>query len=166
MNPLITLAHADDIPEILTFVMNARAGMFPMLDPDVMPDDLQRFQDIYLAAAAGRFLIARHEGQLVGAIGYLPYDGRFAQLDYSTHKTVEVVRLFVDPDSRRMGLAARLFDALKTVAREQGVEVLYLHTHPFLPGAISFWQRQGFVVVDIEEDPVWHTTHMHRSISA
>jgi GNAT superfamily N-acetyltransferase len=166
MPPLISLARSCDIPDILTFVMGARAGMFPMLDPDVMPDDLQRFEDVYLAPEAGRFLIARHAGQLVGVIGYLPYDGRFPQLDYSGHKTVEVVRLFIAPDFRRMGLAARLFDALKAVAVEQGVEVLYLHTHPFLPGAISFWQRQGFAIDDIEDDPIWHTTHMHRSIGA
>ncbi|MGY2436705.1 GNAT family N-acetyltransferase, partial [Escherichia coli] len=52
-------------------------------------------------------------------------------------------------------LAGRLFQALKMLAREQGVERLYLHTHPFLPGAIEFWQRQGFVIVDVEDDPLW-----------
>jgi hypothetical protein len=49
---------------------------------------------------------------------------------------------------------------LKAEALVQQVEVLYLHTHPFLPGAIGFWERQGFAVVDVEDDPVWHTTHM------
>ncbi|AZE68210.1 acetyltransferase [Pseudomonas synxantha] len=44
------------------------------------------------------------------------------------------------------------------------MEVVYLHTHPFLPGAIDFWIRQGFEVVDVEADPVWQTTHMHRSL--
>ena len=39
---------------------------------------------------------------------------------------------------------------------------MYLHTHPFLPGAIDFWLRQGFEVVDVDADPVWRTTHMQR----
>lgn len=38
---------------------------------------------------------------------------------------------------------------------------MYLHTHPFLPGAIRFWQKQGFDVVCVDEqDEVWRTHHM------
>jgi hypothetical protein len=43
--------------------------------------------------------------------------------------------------------------------------VLYLHTHPFLPGALGFWERQGFRIVDVESDPVWRTTHMECGVS-
>ncbi|MNP68286.1 hypothetical protein D3C76_1642210 [compost metagenome] len=53
-----------------------------------------------------------------------------------------------------------MFAALRQAAEQAGVECLYLHTHPFLPGAIAFWERQGFVVIDVEQDPVWQTTHM------
>lgn len=140
--------------------MKARAKMFPMLDRAVVPDDLQHFERAYLSTGGGRFLIAREADRLVGGIGFLPYDGRFSQLDYDGRQVVEVVRLFVVPAARRLGLGARLFMALKSEAQAQGIEVLYLHTHPFLPGAIAFWQRQGFSVVDIEDDPVWQTTHM------
>ena len=38
--------------------------------------------------------------------------------------------------------------------------MLYQHTHPFLPGAIRFWEKQGFSLTDVETDPVWNTTHM------
>jgi GNAT superfamily N-acetyltransferase len=159
MNLSITPVSPADIPEVVAFVMQARAGMFPMLDPLFMPDDLKRFHDVYLRGPAA-FFTARSEGRLIGTIGYLPYDGRFPQLDYSAHQTVEVVRLFIDPAFRRIGLGARMFEALKMAGREEGVEVFYLHTHPFLAGAIGFWQRQGFTIVDVEEDPVWRTTHM------
>ena len=93
-------------------------------------------------------------------IGYLPYDHRFSQLDYAGERVVEVVRLFVLPAYRRRGLAAALFGALRQQALQAGIGCLYLHTHPFLPGAITFWERQGFAVVDVEPDPVWQTTHM------
>lgn len=43
---------------------------------------------------------------------------------------------------------------------QAGIQCPYLHTHPFLPGAITFWERQGFVIVDLEADPLWRTTHM------
>lgn len=151
-----------DIPQALAFVQQARAEMFPKLSDAGVPNDLAQFEATYLQGD-GRFLIACHDGQIVAAIGYLPYDNRFPQLDYLGRKTVEVVRLFVLPAFRRFGLAAALYSALEVMAQAEGVEVMYLHTHPFLPGAIDFWLRQGFEVVDVEDDPVWQTTHMHRT---
>lgn len=148
------------IPETIAFIMQARAQMFPWLGND-MPDDLRRFEAVYLEGE-GHFIIARAEGRIIGAIGYLPYDHRFAQLDYRNRRTVEVVRLFVEPAWRRAGVAAALFEALAQHARSGGIETLYLHTHPFLPGAIHFWERQGFRIIHREDDPVWQTTHMER----
>ncbi|MDF2491224.1 MAG: GCN5-related N-acetyltransferase, partial [Pseudomonas sp.] len=84
--------------------------------------------------------------------------------DYQGVTTVEIVRLFVAPAFRRSGLAARLCSELREHAISQGVEMLYLHTHPFLPGAVRFWERQGFEVVDVEADPVWQTTHMQLAL--
>ncbi|BDB20944.1 N-acetyltransferase [Pseudomonas sp. CYM-20-01] len=150
-----------DVPQVLDFVLQARAELFPKLHDAGMPDDLARFASIYLQGE-GRFLIARNGGEIVAAIGYLPYDGRFPQLDYQGRKTVEVVRLFVAPEFRRFGLAGQLYRALEAMAQADGVEVMYLHTHPFLPGAIEFWVRQGFEVVDVEADPVWRTAHMQQ----
>ena len=98
-------------------------------------------------------------------IGYLPYDGRFPQLDYRGRKVVEVVRLFVLPAHRRAGLAAQLYRALLALAQADGVQLVYLHTHPFLPGAIEFWQRQGFEIIEVDADPVWQTTHMQDVMS-
>ncbi|MBF6028531.1 GNAT family N-acetyltransferase [Pseudomonas sp. P115] len=145
----------------MDFVLQARAELFPKLSAAGMPDDLAQFEATYLQGD-GRFLLARNDGQIVAAIGYLPYDQRFPQLDYQGRKTVEVVRLFVLPAFRRFGLAGQLYRALEALAQGDGVEVMYLHTHPFLPGAIDFWVRQGFEVVDVEADPVWQTTHMQR----
>ncbi|WP_095099345.1 GNAT family N-acetyltransferase [Pseudomonas sp. Irchel 3A5] len=156
----IVAVAPQEIPAVVDFVLRARAEIFPKLDSAGMPADLANFAQVYSEQGGGRFLIARSHGQIVAAIGYLPYDGRFPQLDYGQRKAVEIVRLFVIPEYRRSGLATTIFQALKARAVEQGVDVLYLHTHPFLPGAIGFWERQGFRVVDVENDPVWQTTHM------
>ncbi|MHC6225211.1 GNAT family N-acetyltransferase [Pseudomonas sp. X10] len=150
---------AGAIDEVVAFVNDARRELFPMLANAPMPDDLARFREVYVEGG-GCFLVARDQGQLIAAIGYLPYDHRFAQLDYRDRRVVEVVRLFVLPRYRRGGLAAALFTALREQAKRQGIECLYLHTHPFLPGAVAFWQKQGFEVVDVEDDPLWRTTHM------
>jgi GNAT superfamily N-acetyltransferase len=160
----ITSVNPDAIDEVVSFVDSARRALFPMLAGAPLPADLARFAATYLDGD-GHFLIARDQARLVAAIGYLPYDQRFAQLDYRGVNTVEIVRLFVLTDYRRCGLAQALFQALRECAVNAGVELLYLHTHPFLPGAISFWERQGFEIIDVEQDPLWRTTHMQLSLS-
>jgi len=149
----------DAIAEVLAFVDSARRALFPMLANAPLPRDLAHFADTYLDGA-GCFLEAREGGRLVAVIGYLPYDHRFAQLDYRAERVVEVVRLFVLPAYRRHGLAAALFGALRERAMQAGLDCLTCILIPFLPGAIAFWERQGFTVVDVEQDPVWQTTHM------
>ncbi len=161
--PIIRAVTTADIPEVLAFVLEARAELFPKLDATGMPADLAHFEAIYVRGD-GRFLVACDQGQIVAAIGYLPYDGRFPQLNYQGQKTVEVVRLFVLPAFRRLGLARALYLALEAQAKADRVAVMYLHTHPFLPGAIDFWLRQGFEVVDVDADPVWRTTHMQHTL--
>lgn len=148
------------IAEVVAFVDSARRELFPMLAKAPLPHDLAHFAETYLDGA-GCFLEARDAGRLVAVICYVPYDHRFPQLDYHAERVVEVVRLFVLPAYRRHGLAAALFGALRERAEQAGIDCLYLHTHPFLPGAIAFWERQGFAVVNVEQDPVWQTTHMH-----
>ncbi|HDS1738092.1 MULTISPECIES: GNAT family N-acetyltransferase [Pseudomonas] len=159
----ITAVPAEAIDEVVSFVNTSRRELFPMLADAPLPKDLACFHETYLQGA-GRFLIARDNGRLIAAIGYVPYDHRFAQLDYRGVHVVEVVRLFVLPAYRRCGLAAALVSALRDEAQKAGVERLYLHTHPFLPGAIRFWQRQGFEITDVEDDPVWQTTHMELAL--
>lgn len=149
--------------EVVDFIDTARRGLFPMLADSPMPRDLACFEESYLEGE-GLFLVAHDQGRLVACIGYLPYDHRFDQLDYRARRTVEVVRLFVVPEYRRHGLARELFAALSAAAQRAGVEWLYLHTHPFLPGALRFWEGQGFAIVDVEEDPFWRTTHMQRVV--
>ncbi|MDZ5605372.1 GNAT family N-acetyltransferase [Pseudomonas sp. RP23018S] len=163
--PSWTLQHAtaEHVDEIVRFVNQARAALFPKLADTPEPDDLRDFEHTYLTGR-GCFLTARDHGQLVAVIGYVPYDHRFAQFDYRALRVVEVVRLFVLPEYRREGLAAALFGALRDEAVKAGVECLYLHTHPFLAGAIAFWERQGFSLKQVEDDPVWQTTHMALSL--
>lgn len=161
---IIQAVSEADIGEVLNFVLAARAELFPKLSATGMPDDLARFAEVYLGGK-GRFLIARQQGQIVASIGYLPYDRRFARLAWPDRNVVEIVRLFVLPSQRRSELAGALYRTLKEMALADGVELIYLHTHPFLPGAIEFWQRQGFEIIEVDADPVWQTTHMQDVMS-
>lgn len=165
---VISHATPDEIPTILDFIQAARKSMFPMLNASShrqpVSQELETFQHVYLEHPDGAFLVARVGGVLVATIGYVPYDYRFPELQLGKGRTVEVVRLYVDPDFRRTGLASRLYAALSRTAWETGIEQLYLHTHPFLPGAVTFWERNGFSIIQEDQDPVWRTIHMRALI--
>ncbi|KAF4978235.1 hypothetical protein FZEAL_5340 [Fusarium zealandicum] len=161
-------ATPDEITAIMDFVMSARTDMFPMLDStshmQLAKRELVDFQHIYLDHPEGCFLTAWADKRLVATIGYVAYDQRFPQLKFGHDRVVEVVRLYVDPECRRAGLASKLFAALQETARQAGIEQLYLHTHPFLLGAVDFWKRQGFSVINVDDDIIWNTTHMSRLV--
>lgn len=156
----VALSQAQLVKE---YVQEFRIGLFPMLDPTVVPRDLLDFEQTYLLHPDGCFLQARDQhDKLVGVIGMMPYDYRFDYLDYKDQHTVEVARLFVDPEYRRSGLATSLFQALLMQAKQKGIEVLYLHTHPFLTGAFQYWQKQGFEFVVTSVEGGFTTLHMDR----
>lgn len=149
---------ADDVTAFL--LASARELFAGRLDPTRVPADLTGFAEHY-GQGCGCLLIARNSaGDPVGSIAYRPYDRRFPRLPYPGEWVVEVVRLFVRPQYRRHGLARRLFRELLAQAECEGVERLYLHTHPFLPGAEAFWIAEGFRVVERETALPWQTIHL------
>jgi GNAT superfamily N-acetyltransferase len=160
---IIESPQPSTLHEVLAFLLEAREITFPQLAGTPTPTDLAAFEQTYFQGQ-GRLQVARDHGRLVGVIGYLPYDRRFPALPYPGLKVVEVVRLFVLPAYRRAGVAQQLFSTLQAQAVVDGVQLLYLHTHPFLPGAVRFWQRQRFEVTLVEPDPQWQTTHMQRAL--
>jgi len=165
--PAITLERVTSAEEGVTafLLASARELFAGRLDPERVPADLAGFAEHY-GLGRGCLLIARDAaGELLGSIAYRPYDRRFPQLAYPGEGVVEVVRLFVVPHQRRQGLARRLFRALLAQAERDEVERLYLHTHPFLPGAETFWTAQGFQVVMRETALPWQTIHLDRRLT-
>lgn len=58
-------------------------------------------------------------------------------------KTVCLDNIYVLPEYRRRGIAAKLFDAVEQWAREQGAVRLDLHTWEFNKDAISLYRAMG-----------------------
>ena len=77
-------------------------------------------------------------------------------------ETAEICRCYVDKRYRRQGIGRQLLAFAETFCEQQQYTRLYLHTHHFLPGGYSFWQRNDFqVVMDMHDD--WQLVHMERS---
>ncbi|GAB2813128.1 GNAT family N-acetyltransferase [Comamonas piscis] len=160
-SPPCRITRVETLAEIADFLQAARQAMFgDQVATSALQADLRDFAAVY--ASPGGCMLAAWDSSaaVVGSIAYRPYDGRFTHLDLPSTDTVEVVRLFIAPAWRRQGLAGALFDQLKQHALQHGLQRMYLHTHPFLPGALGFWQQQGFVVLHQDADPLWQTIHM------
>lgn len=163
----IKAIEKERIPELVRYVMDFRKELFPMIDHSQLPPDLACFEQAYIEDRYAAFLIATDlSGAIVGTIGMRTYDDRFKHLNYEGQLTTEVQKLYVEPSLRELGLGTLLFNALKDEAARKSIETLYLHTHPFLPGAREFWTKQGFQLVCQDETPVYKTIHMDLQLKA
>ena len=189
----ISAATPTSLKETSAFVNASRRTLFPSLGHDTLLDDpavLKTSRVLVARDAAGAVVAAVAHVPFDHRFPHLPHPvGRASasspassasssssssssSLDLplpsppnSSCKIVEVVRLFVLPQYRRRGLAAALFQSLQEHAFAAGVQCMYLHTHPFLPGAIGFWEKQGFQLVGVDrEDKVWLTHHFWKML--
>lgn len=161
----ISLVQDYQVFEVLPYVMEFRRQLYPLLDPLIVPKDLVNFEQNYLHSPTGAFLQARTtDGKLIGVIGMMPFDYRFPHLDIDEQTTVEVARLFVNPEYRRTGIATQLFKELVKTAQQKNINRLYLHTHPFLQGAYDYWLKQGFKLLKSCYEGTYPTLHMELMI--
>ncbi|WP_152655471.1 GNAT family N-acetyltransferase [Oceanobacillus sp. CFH 90083] len=153
--------------QVVEFMKAVRKEVFPMLNQEQIPPDMLHLYTYYMDRKdAALFAAISEDGKVLGTIGYLPYDHRFADLQkfYAQTKTTELVRCYIDSDYRRLGIGSALYDiALKSILAA-GYQKIYLHTHPFLPGGIPFWKTLGFEERLAESDPVWRTLHMDKEL--
>jgi putative acetyltransferase len=91
-----------------------------------------------LAPGLGTFVIARVEGRAVGC-------GAIRLLDPTT---VEVKRMYVEPEQRGRGVAKEILQHLEAAGRELGAERAVLETGIHQDEAIGLYRRAGYVPVD------------------
>jgi putative acetyltransferase len=92
----------------------------------------------HLAPGLGAFVIARFGGVAVGC-------GAVRRLDETT---VEVKRMYVDPEVRGRGVAKAILGRLEAEARLIGASRLVLETGIYQDEAIGLYRRAGFSVID------------------
>jgi GNAT superfamily N-acetyltransferase/DNA-binding MarR family transcriptional regulator len=101
-----------------------------------------------LTPPAGYCVVARLRGRPIGC-GALKLHGA---------EPAEIKRMWVDPESRGLGVGRRLLESLEALARENGVRVLHLETNRTLGEAIELYRRAGFVeVAPFNDEP--HAYH-------
>jgi len=90
-----------------------------------------------LIPPAGLLLIARRQGEVVGCVG----------LRHLDPQTQELTRMFVRPEARGEGCAARLLAAAEDAAREMGAGAIRLSTRSDLVEARAMYAKHGYVEI-------------------
>lgn len=96
-----------------------------------------------------KYLVAEHNGEIVGGCGIYPTDG--LPINYA-----ELVKFYLLPDSRGMGIGKQLLAKAFMVAIELGYEHLYLESFPELEDAIRIYENVGFKQI---EKPLGESGH-------
>jgi len=91
-----------------------------------------------VASGLGTFLVARADGRAVGC-------GAVRLLEPTT---VEVKRMYVEPDLRGQGVAKAILEHLEAAARELGARRAVLETGVYQDEAIGLYLRTGYTRVD------------------
>lgn len=126
-------------------------------------NDIENLENNYIKPTRNTILGAFTSGKLIGTIAVSTYNDRIKILKgrYRLDITAEIGRCYIDAQMRRQGIGSMLFNKAVDFCREQGYNILYLHTHRFLPGGFAFWQKHGFVIT-IDEQDCYKTVHMEK----
>jgi putative acetyltransferase len=100
------------------------------------------------------YFIAEQEGNIVGGGGIFPSPG--LPVD-----TCELVKMYLLPPARGVGIGATLMNKCMSKAKEMGFVSMYIETLPELKKAISVYEKFGFNYLD---KPLGDTGHFGCSV--
>jgi putative acetyltransferase len=95
------------------------------------------------------YFIAEVNGVVVGGGGIFPSDGL-------SEDTCELVKMYLNPAMRKIGLGAKIINSCIEYAKENGFKKIYLESMPELKRAISVYEKFGFKYLS---NPLGNTGH-------
>jgi putative acetyltransferase len=93
--------------------------------------------ELFACAPAGRYFIAEKNGEIVGGAGIFPTDAL-------PEGTCELVKMYLSPHARGMGLGRYLINQCLEVAAALGYTQVYLESMPELKKAVGIYEKFGF----------------------
>lgn len=100
------------------------------------------------------YFIALDGDEVIGGVGIYPSEGL-------PEDTVELVKMYLAPQSRGKGLGKQLMKKCIALAGELGYKNIYLESMPELAAAVSAYEKLGFKLLD---GPVGNTGHFSCTI--
>ena len=106
--------------------------------------------ELFQSTPASAYFIAEQNGVIIGGAGIFPTDGL-------PTGTCELVKMYLLPNVRSMGLGRRMINICLEVAKEKGYHSIYLETMPELKKAVSVYEKFGFGFLDAPMGNSGHT---------
>ncbi|MCL2079758.1 MAG: GNAT family N-acetyltransferase [Oscillospiraceae bacterium] len=97
----------------------------------------------------GDFHIAYTDGNPAGCMALVDYDPFFWP-DAKRGESLFVHKLAVTKATRKSGVADALMDFFKEQGAERGAKMLRLDTHALRPRLRAFYERHGFIFVEVK----------------
>ena len=91
--------------------------------------------------SGSRYHVGLIDGQIVGGGGIYPSTGL-------PEGVCELVKMYLNPNARGVGLGKKLLEVSLTFARQTGYRQVYIETMPELEKAVSIYERFGFHHLD------------------
>ena len=100
------------------------------------------------------YYVAELNGELIGGAGIYPSDGL-------PEETCELVKMYLLPKARGLGLGKTLIGKVLAFAKESGYKNVYIETMPELKQAMKIYEKFGFRYLD---GPMGNTGHTGCSV--
>ena len=95
------------------------------------------------------YYVAERNGILLGGVGIFPSNGLPSD-------TVELVKMYLRPEARGLGLGKKLIEKALHFAKISGFHYVYIETMPELEQAMRVYEKFGFVYLN---GPMGNTGH-------
>jgi GNAT superfamily N-acetyltransferase len=165
-NIVIRKIDNNDIASVQNFLLGQLQDLFSQDGQSAITDDVWGLAKLYIEPARNQmWAVFTPDGIVIGTIAICEYNDRIAVLKgrFAAGKTAEIGRCYIDKTLRRQGIGSKLLKIAEEFCREQAYNMIYLHTHHFLPGGFHFWQSQGFTIT-LDEGGSYELVHMEKQV--
>ena len=100
-------------------------------------DSTDHLFELFQSTTGSCYFVAEENGKLIGGAGIFPTDD--LPID-----TCELVKMYLSPEARGLGLGKSMINRCLDVAAELGFKQVYLETMPELKKAVSVYEKFGF----------------------
>ena len=135
-------AEPADYPAIRQVVIAAYHQYAELIAPDIFAPYLADLLDLETHARHGRLLVVEADGRMCGSVAFYPdaaVQGFGLPSGWATGRA-----LAVDPAASGHGVAGALLATCEPLAQQAGAPVFAFHTHSYMTGAISLYERLGY----------------------
>jgi putative acetyltransferase len=148
-NVFIRFIQPPDNPALASIVRNTLAEFGANRPGTVYYDPTT--DDLYnlFQKEGSTYYVAELNHKIVGGAGIYPSDGL-------PNDTCELVKMYLLPEARGLGLGKELINLSLAFARQAGYKKVYLETMPELKQALSVYEKFGFQYLD---GPMGNTGH-------